>query len=340
MKLRRRIRPLIDQISRASGLLDRYERRMRSEVTILMHHRVLPGAQWSTYHSPALVVPQLAFEDEVKLLAERCRVLTVAEALDALQTNRFDERPIVCLTFDDGYEDNFTIAAPILEKAGLRGTFYITSQLVELRELLWFDQAAALWDVTNPSQWEEVAGQLTPGHSAIAPCFEAWSVWLKGDLTTRFAAVFERLHSRDVLTREVRDRFRLMTPDQVAELANRGHEIGAHTKTHPVLTQLRDEQCLREEIAGSRQQIGDWIGDTPVGFCYPNGDTDPRVVQHVHQAGYEYACAIGYGRIRRGSDFFHLNRIDVSPRRVLRDRERLDALGFRCEISLIRSFVR
>jgi peptidoglycan/xylan/chitin deacetylase (PgdA/CDA1 family) len=78
-------------------------------------------------------------------LSGNCNVMPVREALAALAAGIPSKKPLVAVTFDDGYADNFEVAAPILEVHGLRGTFFITSGFVENAAPLWYDRAADAW---------------------------------------------------------------------------------------------------------------------------------------------------------------------------------------------------
>jgi peptidoglycan/xylan/chitin deacetylase (PgdA/CDA1 family) len=51
-------------------------------------------------------------------------------------------RRAVAVKFDDGYRDNYEIAAPILEKAGVPATFYVTVDCVESGKLPWVAASA------------------------------------------------------------------------------------------------------------------------------------------------------------------------------------------------------
>ena len=49
-----------------------------------------------------------------------------------------------------------------------------------------------------------------------------------------------------------------------------GHEIAAHTLTHPTLTQCADEEIIRQ-VEQDRQKLSDLAGYAVVGMAYPGG---------------------------------------------------------------------
>ena len=80
--------------------------------------------------------------------------------------------------------------------------------------------------------------------------------------------------------------YRLLTWEQVHEMASYGIEFGSHTKTHHNLTTLPEEQRW-EEIHQSRKDIQTNLGSEVVSFCYPRGDLDDDVIGMVEKAGYK-----------------------------------------------------
>lgn len=86
-------------------------------------------------------------------------------------------------------------------------------------------------------------------------------------------------------------RWPLMSAGQVGELTAAGMEIGSHSATHPRLAGI-DAGQLETEVSGSRASIGELVGAPIRGFAYPYGSMDPAARRAVHDAGYDYACAV------------------------------------------------
>jgi peptidoglycan/xylan/chitin deacetylase (PgdA/CDA1 family) len=85
---------------------------------------------------------------------------------------------------------------------------------------------------------------------------------------------------------------RLMTPEQVREVALAGMEVGSHGLSHvslPTLTQLE----LTAEVEHSRVMLSKLLDQQIFGFAYPYGHVGDRELRAVQAAGYQYACGVG-----------------------------------------------
>jgi peptidoglycan/xylan/chitin deacetylase (PgdA/CDA1 family) len=103
----------------------------------------------------------------------------------------------------------------------------------------------------------------------------------------------------------------LLSASQVGELAAAGMEIGSHGATHARLAGL-DAGQLEAEISGSRASLGELMGAPVRGFAYPYGSMDAAARRAVHEAGYDYACAVEAPMADLG--FMALPRIYVGQR--------------------------
>ncbi|HZP19663.1 MAG TPA: polysaccharide deacetylase family protein [Bauldia sp.] len=80
----------------------------------------------------------------------------------------------------------------------------------------------------------------------------------------------------------------LMSWEQVAAAADEGVEIGAHTVTHPFLTELGLDQ-VREEVTQSRKVLEAKLGRVVPTFAYPYGKHSPEIDAIVAEAGFALA---------------------------------------------------
>jgi peptidoglycan/xylan/chitin deacetylase (PgdA/CDA1 family) len=79
--------------------------------------------------------------------------------------------------------------------------------------------------------------------------------------------------------------------EDLAGLADQGWEIGSHTLTHPVLTEVEDE-TLGVELAESRREIERLTGRACTSVAYPTGRADWRVAAAAAAAGYTAGAAL------------------------------------------------
>ncbi|HXD37338.1 MAG TPA: polysaccharide deacetylase family protein, partial [Rhodanobacter sp.] len=108
----------------------------------------------------------------------------------------------------------------------------------------------------------------------------------------------------------------LMSVEQLRRWHRGGMEIGAHSRSHPRLTQCDDAQ-LHDEIHGSRATLEDRLGAPVTQFCYPYGDADERVAGVVREAGFAAATTTRRGRAFAGMDLWQLPRVQVARHHLL-----------------------
>jgi peptidoglycan/xylan/chitin deacetylase (PgdA/CDA1 family) len=113
-------------------------------------------------------------------------------------------------------------------------------------------------------------------------------------VVTEFAETGGRLHWRGLDKWAVGDHaeeLQSLTWAELQRLADAGWEIGSHTRTHPLLTQLADD-ALAEELRGSREACESALGRSCRALAYPYGDFDVRVVAAAAEVGYEAAATV------------------------------------------------
>lgn len=330
---RRSMRRTLDVAARYTGVLQWHERRMRRTPTILMYHRILPADRQRDYPFQSLAVSTDAFEQQVAWLAQHTNVVTARDAVDQTINSSPDGRPVVAITFDDGYDDNYNFAAPTLERHGLHGTFYVATDFLA-GNMLWYDRAALVIRTHKEQELRAAASK----YDVMAPTtsddpavrVESWVEALKRSAPSARSAW---LSGFDTPSPEAANAYASMSKDQAADLALRGHEVASHSVSHEMLPQL-DDEALARELRASKATLADWLHAEVEGFCYPNGSHDDRVVAAVRAADYTYAVTTAdpadVDRATCGA--WRVPRVDMNPTRFMRG-EQFDLLAFRAEVS-------
>ena len=94
------------------------------------------------------------------------------------------------------------------------------------------------------------------------------------------------------------------------ELHRDGLSLGAHTRTHPALPELSPEE-LEVEVAGSREDLAEALGEPVETFAYPYGKWDEATAQAVARAGFGGAVSVRTGRNCAATPPYALRRVEI-----------------------------
>ena len=304
-----------------------------STLRVLTYHRVLDPADPSAPRPAGVSATPAVFDAQMRHLAERYRVLSADEVLDASRAGRPLPARAVLVTFDDGYWDFGAIAWPILRRYRLPATVFVPTAYPDRPELeFWWDRLDRLVRST-PRAALELAPPL--GRLALGTTPEARQAALRA-----VEAHLKAIPHEDAM-RLVEDvcaqlggggpsaaAARVMGWAELRELARDGVTLAPHTRTHPALSRLPVEG-VRAEVRGSRDDLRREIGVAPPVFAYPFGAHDERVVRVLREEGFELAltCIDGHNRLA-STDPLRLRRTNITTRTSpLVFRARLHPLG-------------
>ncbi|MEG3765065.1 polysaccharide deacetylase family protein [Alteromonas sp. 14N.309.X.WAT.G.H12] len=211
------------------------------------------------------------------------------------------EKPLLGISFDDGYLDNYSLARPILNKHNIKATFFIST--VGTREgMLWQDKVIECVRRSGSHNWVFEVGSALDGMNE----------------RSKINFLMERMKRLDVGTRETqltRWSFKLgglpypvmmMNDSQVKRLSDEGHDIGGHTHNHVILKSESLER-VEKEVTENRDYLERLIGKKVDLFCYPNGHPfhDIDVGRHpemLRRLGFRYAFTTQDGGVEPSSD--------------------------------------
>ncbi len=267
---------------------------------------------------PGLAVAPEAFDRQCAYLARHYTVISLDQMVDALTEGTPLPPKAVALTFDDGYLDNHTHALPILKRHGLSATFYVTTDCIDNRAILWtgllrfavFTTERPLLEITSPVPFR--LPLRTPIERKEA--FTKLIVTMKNVPTSRRLAILAAVREAAGIEDLSPLKGIMMSWDQVVELRDAGMTIGAHTLSHPNLPNATEDEA-RREIFGSRDAITERLGGKVRHFSYPNGRGSAHLTEGIKQivaeAGFASATTSLTGAIQAGDDRLALKRIGV-----------------------------
>ncbi|RTL28416.1 MAG: polysaccharide deacetylase family protein [Rhodocyclaceae bacterium] len=278
----------------------------KSALSILIYHRVLET------HDPLLFeLPDVIdFDLQMATLKRAFNVLSLADALDSLKNASLPERA-ACVTFDDGYADNFNNALPVLKRHQISACFFVASGFLD-GGCMWNDKLVEMVRAFKGDFIECAELGLEPLNTLTLTNRRSALVKLVGALKYR------PLEERDYLVDRLVERANtivpndlMMTTAQVRALADSGMEIGGHTLHHPILN-TATLSSARQEIVDGRALLTRITGRPTRFFAYPNGipltDYSREHVGLVKALGFEAAVSTGWGVACSGDDIFQLPR--------------------------------
>lgn len=296
------------------------ERRSRGRLSIATFHRVLPETDRQNYPFPGLVVTPEELNEFLMYFTEYFDCGSLAVQHDRYMSGEITARPLLAITFDDAQYDNYSYARPVLARHQVKASFFAPVIAVERQELLWHDRLgfAAFTLLKQEGGGRErlmkilaAAGLPTSGMpNLVGSVVEATKSFALDARLSLVEALVEA--SGSAKTPEFA---RLMTFDEVAELAAEGHEIGSHSMTHCLMPEC-DDQALVYEVVESRRELQSRLKLAIDTFCYPNGNSDERTALAVAQAGYHRAVTTTWGGNDKTADQFRLRRYDMTAKRV------------------------
>lgn len=276
-----------------------------SDAIIVGYHHVSSSPQ----HDPlcrGLEVAASRFRQQLEILVRRFALVSLEDLLESLARGS-GGRPSAAITFDDGYEDNYTCAFPILARMGIPATVFLCTDNIEHARPFWTDRLAAYVCrsagavVAAP---DELSRPLDPtAVSDVRQRYERLRAELSGLEYDRREQVLDRLGAEAATPRP-------LTWCQVRHMHRDGITFGAHTRSHPSLPRLSDASA-RAEVETSRDLIRARLGAAPTVFAYPFGDADDRVRQIVEVTGFRGAVTARSGRCGPNVDPLLLPRLMV-----------------------------
>lgn len=299
----------------------------RARLLVFIFHRVVAT------HDPLLPAEPDAgqFDWMVRFIARNFSVLPFGDAVARLGRGELPAAA-AAITFDDGYHDNYSVALPILQRYGVAATFFIATGFIDGGRMWNDDIIAAVRASNGVVDWSEdgLGRHDLSSPAARHACLNAVLGRLKYFPHGQRGEIAQRIARRSGVAPESA---LMMCSAEVRALRAAGMEVGAHTRSHPILSMVDDDQAWAE-IAGGKADLEAMLGESVDVFAYPNGnpqrDLSAVHVDMIRRAGFRAAATTASGVGRQGGDPLLIPRFTPWDRSPFR-------FAARCALFLARS---
>ncbi|MDR2346641.1 MAG: polysaccharide deacetylase family protein [Planctomycetaceae bacterium] len=261
------------------------------------------------------------FDEQLRELQKHWNPVSLKQIRDAVENNIPLPNRAVHISFDDGYRNNLTFAAPLLARYNIPATIFVTTNLISTRyQMIWalefHERLTAL-----PDSEFEIGGQtflLPPPESSN-----------RSEIALELLNCVKRLgvQEQDFLLQKLRNRveidfvpywkqelYEFLNWDEIRLLRDQGIEIGSHSLSHPVLASL-DQTELNCQLYESKKCIERELETECDVLAYPFGSADDfsdTVVDTARQVGFRLAFTLQDCRNSNKLDAMRIHRICIN----------------------------
>ena len=282
----------------------------RNGVRVLMYHRFpadTKALQWQCDH-----------------IRQHYRPISLELFAESLQSGKPLPTNALVITVDDGYRDFLLYGYPVFREFELPTMVYLVSDFVDGTIWLWWNQIEYAFQQTQRKAVSLKVADSPPSDFSFETAEQRFTVArsIAESLTTVDNS--ERLRLLKLIPQWLEVEIPTSPPEQwaalsweeVRKLAQDGVDFGAHTKTHPILSRIKDHAVQQEEIESSKIRVEQELGRPVRHFCYPNGsrsDFDDQTLDIIRRLGFLSAATTERGLNFPGSELHLIRRLGVEP---------------------------
>lgn len=281
-------------------------------VITLLYHRVRKYKE----DIQLLAVTPEHFSEQMRWLKEHYPIVGFDEDWNKV------EGDAICITFDDGYQDNFVTAVPILNELQIPATIFVATGNIDTGREMWWDELErnllidkeyrkmfhladelfeCTWDVSTAERRKELYYTLH---------------WLMKQINVeRRNDWIRQLQEWNGYQENGREENKCFQTADLKDIDMSQILIGAHTVNHPVLSKLTAEEQQRE-IEISKQRLEKIFDKAILTLSYPFGgisDYNGESIKVCKELGFSKAAANIPGIWEKGNDPYQI------PRHIVRD---------------------
>jgi peptidoglycan/xylan/chitin deacetylase (PgdA/CDA1 family) len=259
------------------------------------------------------------FLKQMLFLKKNCNVVSINE-LEKYKKEKKIKRNTVIITFDDGFENNFKVAVPILIRLNLPCIFYISTGMIGKNNMFWVDKIEDIINRTKIKYLDifleknirfslKTRIEKIKAVEKIKKYCKSISASKKDKLINNLSII-----SKIKPNNKYSKNYRVMNWKQVKNIANNDlFEIGGHSFNHDILTRLTVSK-MKKNIKQSITPLEKKLKKKIKHYSYPEGqssDYNYNVKKYLRSLGVKICPTAIDGIAKLDDDNFEIKRIMV-----------------------------
>lgn len=292
----------------------------KCQLIILLYHGVTNVKSRGIENYSQKHISRESFVEQMKFIKKKCNVLSIDDIIAIKNNGNIFPPYSVIVSFDDGFKNNYSIAAPILDDLHIPTVFYVTSGIVNTDIMFWVD---IIEDCINNTEKKNIKLMLDAG---VRFDLSSRALKIKAVETIKNYCKKVSYHQKDQVIEELiyvttvqpsvyrSDNYLKFSWNDLKEIAgNKLFTIGGHSLYHSILSKLPSEK-MKADIHLSLKLLEYHLGKKIVHYSYPEGqeeDFNDEVIGVLKKEGILCCPTAISGLNDKDVDLFYLRRIMV-----------------------------
>ena len=247
----------------------------KSDSLRIVYYHIVTEKNQPYYFDNKSITPK-EFECQINFLKKHYEIISLSEAMLYAKEKKSLKKKLV-LTFDDGFTENHTVIAPILSKNNLSAVFYLMSNCIDNKDMMWRNKLLLInkVDRNNLDNGIKLISKKYKLETKRSRNLMEWSFkYFPMDVKDEIVNLLWKL-TLDIGVEEYLEKNEpYLTSKQIVELNSQGFEFGSHSMSHPIFSKLTYQE-FEHEIVNSKIEIEKIIKKNISSFSYPFGNRAP-----------------------------------------------------------------
>jgi len=298
---------------------------LKNKLTILLYHGVTNKINNGLINFQGKHINHNKFNLQMEFVQKHCTPISIDEWIEMkLKNKSIPEYPTI-ISFDDGFKNNISVAAPILNALAIPCVFYISTGLIDANKMFWVDIIEQCIHYTEKKVITIFLDKRK--HYEILSKSQKVSALLDIKRWCKSVKTFEKDRLINELKQETQvipnknlhDNYKTLSWDDLREMNNNKlFTIGGHSVTHNILS-LVDSTDLEFQISSCINKLSNELDTKIEHFSYPEGQINhfnSKVIEVLQNNGIKCCPTAIHGYNDFSEDLFNLKRVMVGFEKI------------------------